>query len=700
MFSSIRHHIMFAIICVLGLFSAYLLWITIDIHDDLYQKSNIENINSLSNNLASDLFGPLASKAQQFEITTQLLRLEEYKNVRFAAVLSPQNELIDWYVGTKLREYSAPRQLDVIKLESAKAKEQFKSTQIVDRNIISVKPIGSGSFKVGHLVLSSDYALPLESSRTDLLVSVLALLGTMLLIIVSLFYWLQRKLFKPLMGLSEVTKEICKSGNYSLKASTNGSAEVKALGTNFNKMMEVINHEVELNRQKTEELKEQYGVTERLANFDTLTGLYNRQFFIECLRVNLAKARRNGEQLWLLFLDLDGFKLINDSYGHEVGDILLARVAEQLQSIKRESDIIARVGGDEFLILMGESASESDAMRFSFRILDHIRRPIKVEQWELKVDTSIGLSNTIEAHYDDTKLIAYADMAMYEAKRNPEVNAQVFESHFVERMQRQTQIAIKIPKAIEDNALQLVYQPRVNAVGQPVSLEALLRWQDTELGPVSPIELIEVAERSGLIKEISQWVIAQACRDWHHFKAIFGEEIKVSINLSAYDVVQKDIDKKIIQTCSINNIPADRVELEITESAYLENLEIASEMIDKLHDSGFGIALDDFGTGYSSLSYLTQITCNTLKIDRSFVWAIGDSSADNAIIDSILKLGHSLGLSICAEGVETQEQMSYLLERGCHELQGYYFAKPMSIQDIKAFYQHSAQRNRYITTAS
>ncbi|MFM0166190.1 sensor domain-containing protein [Paraburkholderia sediminicola] len=429
------------------------------------------------------------------------------------------------------------------------------------------------------------------------------------------------------------------------------------------------------------------------ANYDSLTRLPNRNLLRDRLQHALIVAQRHHKGVAVVFIDLDGFKNVNDSLGHSVGDRLLSVVAERLARCTRTSDTVARHGGDEFVIVMTDTVDEQSLIAWMERVRASISEPVWLDGTELYVGCSMGASLFPQDGEDAETLMKKADLAMYRAKdmgRNtfqfyqPEMNASAGARLNLER---------RLRRALRDNEFLLHYQPQVDIVsGQIVGTEALVRWHDPEVGLVLPSLFIPVAEESGLIGPLSEWVLREACRQNKAWQDEGLPPARVSVNLSARVFQQRDIAKLVMQVLAETGLEPQYLELELTESTIMRNAEEAVSMLNELHALGIGLAIDDFGTGYSSLSYLKRFPVDRLKIDRSFVSDIGVSGDDETITSAIIALAHSLKLQVIAEGVETSAQLDFLKERACDEMQGFYFAKPLSTDAISALLQGGVGR--------
>ena len=420
-----------------------------------------------------------------------------------------------------------------------------------------------------------------------------------------------------------------------------------------------------------------------LAYYDALTGLPNRTLLQDRLSMALASARRQKDKVALLFVDLDRFKNINDSLGHAGGDLLLQEVAERLKTRARDQDTVARLAGDEFLIVLTDLKDIPDAAVAAERFMDAMTPQFIVQGQPLNVSCSLGISIFPEHGADGETLIKNADAAMYTAKDyggdnfrffTDEMNAQV-----VERLTLENSLRL----ALDRKELFLVYQPQMDiGTGKITGLEALLRWQHPELGLVPPDKFIKIAENSGLIMSIGEWVLRTACLQARKWQDEGLPAVPVAVNVSAVQFRHDGFRDLIRRVLHETGIAPGYVELELTESLLLSNADVTFSVLQALKAMGLKLAIDDFGTGYSSLSYLKHFPVSKLKIDRSFVRDVAVNLDDAAITTAIISMAKSLNLKVIAEGVETEEQMSFLRARHCDEIQGYYFSKPLSPEDV------------------
>ena len=420
-----------------------------------------------------------------------------------------------------------------------------------------------------------------------------------------------------------------------------------------------------------------------LAYSDALTGLPNRRLLQDRLTQALAIARRQKSRVALLFLDLDTFKNINDSLGHSVGDLLLQELAERLKTWGRKQDTVARVGGDEFLIVLTEVKDIIDAAVAAERLLDAIIGEYTIQDHTLNITCSLGISIFPEHGADAETLIKNADAAMYSAKENGRNNLRFFAEEMNAQVVERLTLENSLRVALDKKELFLVYQPQVDmSTGRIVGLEALLRWQHPELGLVPPDRFIRIAEKSGLILPIGEWVLRTACSQALKWQEEGLPALTVAVNVSAIQFRQESFCGLIGRVLHETGLAPQCLELELTESLLVADTGVTLSVIQELKAMGLTLAIDDFGTGYSSFSYLRQFRVSKLKIDRSFIRDVAVNPDDAAITAAIISMAKSLHLKVIAEGVEDEAQMSFLRAHQCDEIQGYYFSKPLAVDKV------------------
>jgi diguanylate cyclase (GGDEF)-like protein len=420
-----------------------------------------------------------------------------------------------------------------------------------------------------------------------------------------------------------------------------------------------------------------------LAHYDALTDLPNRRLVQDRIQQTVVWARRSGAQFAVMFLDLDKFKTINDTLGHDVGDQLLQMVAHRLTECLRAEDTVGRQGGDEFIVLLASLSAAEDAALVAQKILATLSAPFVINGQDLRTGASIGIAVYPQDGGDVETLLKNSDTAMYHAKEAGRSNCQFFTQAMNAAAAERLLLESSLRQAIERHELLLHYQPLVNiADGNIVATEALVRWNHPELGLVSPARFIPIAEDSGLIIPLGEWVLSQACHQLKQWREQGIALQRMVVNLSPRQFRQKHLVENFSRVLSETGVDPHWLGLEITETVIMENPELSIGILDELKALGIELSLDDFGTGYSSLGYLKRFPIDKLKIDQSFVHDITTDADDAAMVAAIIVMAHQLNIRVVAEGVETEAQLAFLREQGCDEYQGYYFSRPLSADTL------------------
>ena len=415
------------------------------------------------------------------------------------------------------------------------------------------------------------------------------------------------------------------------------------------------------------------------ARHDILTGLANRALLRERLEQAMAVTRRSGLPLWVVFIDLDRFKFVNDTLGHDAGDLVLRSVAERLCGATREVDTVARLGGDEFVLLLPQHGNGEPGAAILQRIQDAVAQPLQLGEYEFFLSCCMGVAVYPDDGVDADTLIKHADIAMYRAKEQGRGHWQFYASSMNAGTLERLELESELRHALERGQFHLEYQPQLDlASGAVVGMEALLRWQHPQLGRVPPASFIGLAEEMGLIIPIGDWVLRTACAQARAWQLAGHGPLRLAVNLSARQFKQKNLLHAVAQALADTGFDAACLELELTESMVMHDVEQATAIMAKLKALGVQLSIDDFGTGYSSLAYLRHFPIDVLKIDKTFVSDITHSMDDAAIVRAIISLAHSLRLKVIAEGVETEQQLAFLRRHGCDQMQGYLFSRPLA----------------------
>ncbi|MFA5982457.1 MAG: EAL domain-containing protein [Methylococcaceae bacterium] len=435
-----------------------------------------------------------------------------------------------------------------------------------------------------------------------------------------------------------------------------------------------------------------------LAHFDNLTGLPNRTLFADRVQQAIAYAQRKKNQVAIMFIDLDNFKMVNDNLGHTQGDALLKDAASRIAKSLRENDTVARLGGDEFTVILPELADPKDAALVAEKIINSLIKPFKIGPNEIHVSASIGIAIYPKDAEDRELLLANADVAMYHAKNLGKNNYQFFAREMNAAAQLHHKLEKHLRRALEKNELTLHYQPQVDTISRHIiGMEALLRWHNKELGVITPADFIPIAEETGLIVPIGEWVLLTACLQAKKWLDA-GLPVRIAVNLSGRQFQPQNNQSPLLEIVTNvlrrTGLPANLLELEITESIMMQHIDTNLNVLNQLKKIGVQFSVDDFGTGYSSLSYLKRLPIDTLKIDKSFVRDIHTDANDAAIVTAITVMAQQLGLNVIAEGVETKNQIEFLQKLYCQSAQGYYFSQPIAAKNATLLLQETNIRRR------
>lgn len=555
-----------------------------------------------------------------------------------------------------------------------------------------LRPVAIDNAIIGYTLLLTDLN-SLKERQVDQIGIAFVVFLLSLIVAVLLASVAQRIVTRPIAELASTARKITRTRNYQLRVRNQSMDEIGSLATDFNQMIKQIqlrDNDLEearllLEKKVEDRTAELLLLTQQLehqAFHDDLTGLPNRVTFDNNLNTAISYADRRNEQLAVMFLDLDRFKDVNDTLGHDMGDLLLIEISSRLKNCLRSSDTLARLGGDEFAVLAVNISQDSIA-DIATKLINAIKKPIVIQGFNLQVTTSIGISIYPADGADATTVVKHADTAMYCSKAAGRNQFSFFARQMNIRSERRILLAQKLRNAIDKQLFEVYYQPKWCIQKRTfVGVEALIRWFDEEEGAISPDEFIPLAEDQGLIGEVDQWIMNQACQDILTLRQQFNEQLNLSVNFSPAHFIRRDLYKRISDILSATGFPGSALELEVTETFMATENETLLEQLNQIRSLGVEISIDDFGIAYSSLSRLKRLPINTLKIDRSFISDIGKDHDDEVIVKTIIDMAHNLNLKVVAEGVETEDQLTFVKQYGCDLVQGYLFSQPLPIDEL------------------
>ncbi len=524
------------------------------------------------------------------------------------------------------------------------------------------------------------------------LVSICSMMLTLLLINAAL-----RHTISPIISLTKTTQKISRLNNYKLRAEVLSQDEIGELARNFNDMLSEIEHkDLILERTVADRTAELLQLNNRLqheASHDPLTGLANRLLFEDRLQVVIAQAQRNKSLFALMYFDLDHFKAINDTLGHDTGDALLIAVTQRMQIAIRAEDTLCRIGGDEFTLIINTIESAADAETVAQKMLTAFALPFKCNEHELSISSSIGISLYPEHSAKKIQLKQFADIAMYTSKQSGRNNYHFFtkkmQTDNSQKMDTRVLLKTNLKSSIANGELEVHYQPQVNMDSRIVGLEALLRWKDSNDEFISPNVFIPLAEESGLIQDIEEWAFSVICQDYATWQKAGIDKLNISINISGYRLRQNGFTQFIYHILEEHNLSADFLTLEITENDLMQNVDEMTEILSSLHENNIRIAVDNFGSGYTSLNYLQQLPIDEFKISSEFIRHLKPGYNDNPVINAIIGLAKTLNKSVTAMGIENHEQLLQLDSFGCNNMQGYLFSRPLNKKEVSDLLSHT-----------
>lgn len=594
-----------------------------------------------------------------------LAALRVAPHVRYAALVGPDGKVLASYRRDPLEDFApSPIPADRIHRVSGQGIDVFQDVTASGR-------------RLGVLQLSADLSL-LNQRLAGYLVVLLLIAGLALTVAVGMVRRLQAGITGPLTNLARVARNLSRDRDFSVRVPVESKDEVGELAASFNAMLAQIQaRETDLAR----ELQERRRAEERLhllAHYDTVTRLTNRHYFNERLRLAVERASRFDEPMAAVFLDLDNFKIVNDTLGHAVGDGVLQEVASRLTGVLRTGDTVSRIGGDEFALILENVKHAASAAAVVRKCVQVLTEPMTIQGHELFISASAGFSLCPNDATDIQQLLQNADTAMYHAKARGKNTFQAYTAELKGEVIRRHTIETTLRRAVERNELRLLFQPQVDLTTRRiVGAEALLRWEHPEMGTLLPIDFIPIAEESGLIVLIGRWVLREACAQGKSW-SMAGHRIRVAVNLSPRQFRTDDLVENTLRILADSGLEPDLLELELTEGALMDASENTLSKLGRLREAGLHLSIDDFGTGYSSLSYLKHLPITGIKIDQAFVRGLPEKTQESAIVRATIAMARSMELVVTAEGVETQDQARFLVRYGCTLGQGHLLGRPMN----------------------
>jgi diguanylate cyclase (GGDEF)-like protein len=636
-----------------------------------FNQESRERLGALGDIIGADI-GAALSFGDEQAIAKSLESLRADPAVKQLFVLNDQGQISAYY-NQKMEVPPADQQQRLEILRSETKRHIFELSPGVER------PVSRGGMRLGTILVEQDESIIIQKISASAGISVFILLFAL-----GFSYLLanrfQRVITEPVQSLVATMEEVTRTKDYSKRVPASDTAEMDMLAESFNEMLSEI-------ERRDADLLERQGELHRLANYDALTGLPNRVLFNDRLEQSLLRAARTGERLAVLFIDLDDFKMINDTHGHRTGDRLLLETASRLAAGTRAEDTLARLGGDEFTVFLQGIKTVESALLVARKHIDNLFLPYLIDEKRLFVSASIGVALFPEHGTSAETLIKHADSAMYLAKETGKNNVELFTDSLHLKLSEKLGLSNDLHRALEQGEFELYYQPRIHLPRNSwAGAEALIRWNHPELGLVPPGKFIPLAEQSGMILSIGEWVLREACRQLHQWHCQGFLLPRVSVNVSPLQLQRQDLCAIARDAIASNHLCPQSLELEIVESALVENSGRSIVILKELQDIGIKISIDDFGTGYSSLSYLRTLPIDILKIDRSFLLNVKECDEDRQVLSSIIAMSQSLGLEVVAEGVELAEQELILKSFNCTEAQGYYFARPMTADKLLQCY--------------
>ncbi|WP_133468095.1 EAL domain-containing protein [Paraglaciecola marina] len=677
-FKSIKSATTAYLTCVLILISCIALFISIQENRRISLDSISNELNLVSTYLGEELTSrsvvllPSSQQAQVFNA------LDKFKSVSYAAVYDSNWQLQQSYIKEAFKATSLEPQNYV----ATPILNQQPVSNFINDTLVVITAIGAELSTNNYLVVVSDVSKVLEENTTSLLKHTLPLFVVLLSLCAAFGYALQGKLLNPLILISKFAKEVEVRKDYSIEIKTLGKQELVELGGSINSMLRTINTEYSRSRELSQTLKEHQKNAERWANFDRLTGFPNRQFFMQTLRIELARTMRNSQDLVLIYFDLDGISKVYDELGQETGDQLLIKVCERAKGLLREGDLIARLDDSEFLILLHNQPTDTMLANIVERLIKDFNVPFSLNNLVVEVTINIGIAKASDSNFNLSEFIENADIAMYRSKMLGINTHTMYLPDMKKDNKRSVLIAATIEEAIQNKEFTVNYQSRVSVDERVMGYDVSVHWDSKTLGFIPESEFNPIAVNNGKSCAISMWVVETVCRDLATITELNNAQLVISINLCCVNNEHTNVLGFIKNTFSTYQVNPANIEFTLPELVYLESYDLASVFLNKLRGIGAGVALSNFGCGYSGLGYLHQSDLTTIRIDKHFIDNLMLSKRPTLVVKTILKIATQLGVQVCADGVETREQVDFLVSVGCHQMQGFLFSKPSALAQL------------------
>ncbi|MFT2089483.1 EAL domain-containing protein [Paraglaciecola sp. 2405UD69-4] len=604
--------------------------------------------------------------------------LDKFANITYAAFYDAKWELKTSFVKDGL-DFNA---VDPFDYKNASQSVPIGVPQFINHNMLIVTVITEGVFLNHHIVVVSDSAKVLNTNTRNLLLQALPIMMILVIFFVAFGFSIQGKLLQPLALLARFAKRVESKKEPSIEIDTLDKRELVELNESLNSMLQTLNSECNKSRELTKALKEQQKNTEKFANFDRLTGFPNRQFFMELLRIELLKVMRNNQDTVLVSFELEGIKGVYHACGQEAGDQLLAKVCKRVKSLLREGDIIARLDEANFLILLNSQPTDAMLHNIVERLTKDFCKPFTVNKKGLEVTVSIGTAKASDSNYNLSELTKNADIAMYRSKVLGTNIHTMFTPNMMKDSKRNLLIAASIEDAIANEEFRLSYQSRISKEEVLVGYDLSVHWNSKTLGVVPESEFMLVANQNGKSSVINEWVLATVCQDLPLIQQFSDPNLVVSITLSAANFKSSHFVDSVSKTLAYYQINPANIEFKLSELEYLYHYQSACEFLKKLKEIGVGIGLDNVGHGYSALGYLCNLELNTIRIDKQLIDNLLLSKRSTLVVKTIVKAAKQLGIQVCADGVETREQVEFLAATGCDQMEGFLFSKPANLAQL------------------